>query len=255
MHSSSSAPNRRSAIPNTIYDDFAFRRFNQSSPSGMSIVDSGNQSFKAFNYHKATKRKQLNSYMSRVTYDNHSPDKCSFECPYCDDITGHISFGFKCPMNQYGKFPDLIADDVLNRRIRQSSGAKVLAPQPPFGIPNSPVISFLHTFPEADYSRVEPDFSQLTKRSYRVREREPHLINDDMAFRNLRKDYQNGYKLDDENYWKGQVLLRSASSPDLSIKTLRYNLRSVQGASLTSSPESLSPLFAASPTFNVSSFS
>lgn len=72
--------------------------------------------------------------------------------------------------------PDTETDDLGYRRLAQSSGANVLPPPPPFGIPLrvEKVASF------NDYTRVHP---QCHTRVGRL-----HPIKDDLAVRNLRKD-------------------------------------------------------------------
>lgn len=230
-------PRRRSAIPNTIVDDFAYRRYNQGSGARLlNDTTKGERVASANVQHKHLYSNVGNSisYMSLATYD-HCFDTSQIEtdsrnqCCICNDSIIH-RMGEKCLI--HGRYPDLITDDLLNRRIRQSSSAKVPPPQPPFGIPNSPITSFIHTYPQFDYSRVEPDRDQFQKRqSSRRRDREPHLINDDLAFRSLRKDYRLGNKLD---YDDVQILSRTVSASDLPIEHMRQTLRPTKLPSLTS---------------------
>lgn len=180
------------------------------------------------------------SYMSLVTYDDCFPEST---------VAVDGSVDEACHLNG-SKLPDLVVDDVLNRKIRQSTAAQVSPPPPPFGIPNSPLSCLMHTVPESSYASVEPDHSQIRLR-YRIREPEPDLIIDDLAFRALRKDYHLGYKVSDEDFWQTQLLSRSASTFD--VRDLRINPRPIiKPSSLTSSAASNSST-AASPTFDSSS--
>lgn len=244
-------PNRRSVRPDTIHDDYAFRRYNQGSELKTGVP--------ADNLQKHGRRTPIHgslstSYMSLVTFDQSFPLRTNGECPYCDGSQEHSSEE-TCPLKELHKYPDLVVDDVLNRRIRQSSAARVAPPQPPFGIPNSSVNCFIHTFPQSDYSHIKPEQDELRQR-FRIPEREPHLVHDDMAFRSLRKDYHLGYKLTEDDFWNSQVLDRSVSSPNLAIKNLRITLRPVKPSSLTSSPSQLSdsssPSTATSPILDTS---
>jgi hypothetical protein len=77
--------------------------------------------------------------------------------------------------------PDLTLDDVTFRNYRKANSIRIIDPQPPFGIPLGPITAA----PGTDYLH--------SKRSDRLRPlfkatRNPDLVNDDIAFRNLRKD-------------------------------------------------------------------
>lgn len=181
--------------------------------------------------------------MSLVTYDDSFPERAETEDASLDEA---------CHLKSSSKLPDLVLDDVLNRKIRQSTAAQVSPAPPPFGIPNSTLSCLMHTVPESSYASVEPDPSQLRLR-YRIREPEPNLIFDDQAFRSLRKDYHLGYKVSEDDFWQGQLLSRSVSTSDLAFRDLRVTLRpTLKPSSLTSSAASNSST-AASPTFDSSS--
>lgn len=84
------------------------------------------------------------------------------------------------------KEPDITLDDVVFRSRRQRLNfLKISEPQPPFGIPLGPIIGaassdYLHAIPEGRY-----------KPSFHPR-KIPDTVEDDLAFRTLRKD--NKYK-------------------------------------------------------------
>lgn len=82
--------------------------------------------------------------------------------------------------------PDITLDDVVYRSRRQHLNfLKIPDPQPPFGIPLGPIVGaassdYLHAVPEGRY---KPSFHSRKM---------PDTVEDDWAFRNLRKD--NKYK-------------------------------------------------------------
>lgn len=82
--------------------------------------------------------------------------------------------------------PDITLDDVVFRSRRQHLNfLKISDPQPPFGIPLGPIVGaassdYLHAVPEGRY-----------KPSFHPRKM-PDIVEDDLAFRTLRKD--NKYK-------------------------------------------------------------
>ena len=81
--------------------------------------------------------------------------------------------------------PNIETDDLSYRRFTQAEAANVLPPPPPFGIPLTPVVHSAGS----DYARVELDPRDKKKVCYTIRvSTMPHLIRDDMAFRNLRRD-------------------------------------------------------------------
>lgn len=83
--------------------------------------------------------------------------------------------------------PDITLDDVVFRSRRQHLNfLKISDPQPPFGIPLGPIVGaapsdYLHAVPEGRY-----------KPSFHPRKM-PDTVEDDLAFRTLRKDF-NKYK-------------------------------------------------------------
>jgi len=80
--------------------------------------------------------------------------------------------------------PDITLDDVVFRSQRQHLNfLKISDPQPPFGIPLGPIVSaaptdYLHAVPEGRY-----------KPSFHPR-KIPDTVEDDLAFRSLRKDHK-----------------------------------------------------------------
>ncbi|XP_025193842.1 uncharacterized protein LOC112593582 [Melanaphis sacchari] len=89
----------------------------------------------------------------------------------------------KTPKSSSGE-PDITLDDVVFRSQRQHLNfLKISDPQPPFGIPLGPIVGaaptdYLHAVPEGRY-----------KPSFHPR-KIPDTVEDDLAFRSLRKDYK-----------------------------------------------------------------
>ncbi|XP_001946971.2 uncharacterized protein LOC100158772 [Acyrthosiphon pisum] len=89
----------------------------------------------------------------------------------------------KIPKPSSGE-PDITLDDVVFRSQRQHLNfLKISDPQPPFGIPLGPIVSaaptdYLHAVPEGRY-----------KPSFHPR-KIPDTVEDDLAFRSLRKDHK-----------------------------------------------------------------
>ena len=140
------------------------------------------------------------SYSNLVTYDSSfepraRPHPLSL-CVYCSNTLEHSLPNDGCPANGYKPSPNLILDDVLYRKIKQSSGAKTPThPEPLFGIPNTVISSQLNDHRKNDYSRSIPeprspyDFPPYTSsRSWNQPKKIPNIINDDLAFRSLRRD-------------------------------------------------------------------
>lgn len=84
--------------------------------------------------------------------------------------------------------PNIEKDDWSYRRLTQAEAApaNTLPPPPPFGIPNMP--TQCHNSIANDYVRAELDPIEKKKVYYHVKPFAPHLVRDDMAFRNYRKD-------------------------------------------------------------------
>lgn len=224
-------------MPNVILDDYAFRRYNKTASSSqldsMTSQDDDEDDDDSWYRHRFyrnplhEKNKSI-CYLSLASFDDCSLNgSVSMESPDLSAI----------PFKQR-KEANIVCDDVLNRKIRQSPAANVAPPHPPFGIPNSPVISYLHTFPQSDYSRVEPDVNQLQKPRHRSRDPTPHLINDDMAFRSLRKEYKGGIKESTESLDS----LRSSYSTSNLYVSVRSKLKPIKPTSsvASSTSESLS---------------
>lgn len=157
-------------MPNIVHDDYARRRYSLNKTS-------------AERPPPPLLRKTI-SYISLESFDDF---RCKHDAnnSYCDHCNSNNNNN--APFKESNDEPDIVIDDMLNRKLRQSSGANVLAPHPQFGIPNSPTITYIHTFPQSDYSRVEPNLEQLSRRAH-YRQSTPDLVHDDMAFRTLRKD-------------------------------------------------------------------
>ncbi|XP_035716398.1 uncharacterized protein LOC110860684 isoform X3 [Folsomia candida] len=149
-------PSRRSARPDTIQDDMARRRFD--SPETKQPLDPRNVVSKTGSY----------MILSPAFSPPVSP---------CPPETLPLSF--------YGNYnqdePDLTLDDVTFRQYKKANAIRIIDPQPKFGIPLGPITAA----PGTDYLH--------SKRSDRLRPlfratKNPDLVNDDIAFRNLRKD-------------------------------------------------------------------
>ena len=82
--------------------------------------------------------------------------------------------------------PDIRIDDVLFRNIRDANKIKIIEPQPKFGIPLGPITAGANS----DYLHAVPDDEKY--RSTFNSMRNPDLVKDDLAFRHLRKDENQG---------------------------------------------------------------
>jgi hypothetical protein len=160
-------PYRRSAIPDIINDDFAFRKYNKSL--------SHNQlcSSKEINGFNTNKRLNSNKNSNSFSYLELRDDNKDYNYNYC------LNNDLKFLSNANIKF-----DDLSNRKLRQAEAANPPPPHPPFGIPNS-IVS--HSSPN-DYIRAEMDPKEFNKTRFRCKSNVPHLIHDDMAFRSFRID-------------------------------------------------------------------
>ena len=81
--------------------------------------------------------------------------------------------------------PDIIYDDVTYRNLKHANSIKIIDPQPPFGIPLGPTTQASSN----DYLHLTVNENQKPALSLR---NEPDPAKDDLAYRNLRKDKQNG---------------------------------------------------------------
>lgn len=145
------AASRRSAVPDTIADDMAYRKLHKKEnqdPRSTSNVVSQSGSF---------------LLMSPAL----SPPPLIDVPPVLPSVTNNE--------------PDIMLDDVVFRNIRQANTMKILDPQPPFGIPLGPV----SPAPNSDYLHAVPGEKY---RSTFNPSRTPDVVKDDLAFRNLRKD-------------------------------------------------------------------
>ncbi|XP_054168074.1 probable serine/threonine-protein kinase DDB_G0276461 [Oppia nitens] len=166
-------PARRSAIPDIIKDDFAFRKYNKSlSHSYLCANDviKGFNSIKRINNNKNYSMSYLlmSSSDDDIYYNNQYNNNNNTNY---DDLT-------------YLSKANIKDDDLSGRWIRQSSANNVIPRHPPFGIPNNIVC---HSSSN-DYIRAELDPKESNKVRFRCKSSIPHLIRDDMAFRSLRKD-------------------------------------------------------------------
>lgn len=145
------AASRRSAVPDAIADDMAYRKLHKKEnqdPKSTSNVVSQSGSF---------------LLMSPAL----SPPPLIDVPPVLPSVTNNE--------------PDIMFDDVVFRNIRQANTLKILDPQPPFGIPLGPV----SPAPNSDYLHAVPGEKY---RSTFNPSRTPDVVKDDLAFRNLRKD-------------------------------------------------------------------
>jgi hypothetical protein len=161
-------PYRRSAIPDIINDDFAFRKYNKSLSHNQLC---SSKEINGFNTNKRlNSNKNSNSFSYLELIKDHNND---YNYNYC--LNNDLKFLSKA---------NIRFDDLSNRKLRQAEAANPPPPQPPFGIPNS-IVS--HSSPN-DYIRAEMDPKEFNKIRFRCKSNVPHLIHDDMAFRSFRID-------------------------------------------------------------------
>lgn len=149
-------------------------------------------------------------------------------------------------VDSFSKNPNLVTDDLLNRRLTQSPAAKVLPPHPPFGIPNSPIISQSNI----DYAKAELDLKQFRKQRFRSREWTPHLINDDLAFRNLRRDVRDNLKTTSPDSSYCDIYTYSGITENISLQKLRQQLRPINRSTSLTSNSSNSSIYSSSTTLD-----
>ncbi|XP_027196034.2 uncharacterized protein LOC113790551 [Dermatophagoides pteronyssinus] len=178
-------PARRSAMPNVILDDVAYRRYDKNRQQ--KALPMWPSPKKSQNHNRSQQQQQSDSicYMFLDNYEDWLNDSHISENNTAihddDDYENEYTMGKSLRKN-----PDLIQDDLLNRRLKQSSASRVpTVPPLPFGIPNTPITTGVQT---TGYSNVELDQIESRKQRFRTRESSPHLINDDFAFRMLRHD-------------------------------------------------------------------
>lgn len=142
---------RRSAVPDKVMDDLAYRRMVQQPPPP---TRNGVRS--------PTPRKDI-SYML-----------CSAA------FTSSIQVDPALVDFRLAKEPDVEKDDMSYRNYTQADAYRVPPPQPPFGIPLLPTQGT-----SCDYLRARPTDAPRPLTRPKVH---PDLVRDDMAYRNLRKD-------------------------------------------------------------------
>lgn len=144
-------PYRRSAIPDIVNDDYAFRKYLQYTrtlrPTRSDSNVNGSYLLMSSAYTPTLK-------VDEVFKDANVPN------------------------------PDIEQDDLSYRKLKQADAANVLPPHPPFGIPNCIVG---HSSP-TDYLHSDPAPKKSVKLGFKHQSEFPDLVHDDMAFRNLRKD-------------------------------------------------------------------
>lgn len=153
-------PTRRSARPDTISDDMANRRL--AVPDGKPLDP-------------RVVVAKTGSYLARAPA--FSP--CSSPCPPDVDQQRHLAFTLALLGQE--EEPDVTLDDVTFRNYKRANAIRIIEPQPLFGIPLGPITAapatdYLHSKPTESY---RPIFGHL---------KTPDVVNDDIAFRNLRKD-------------------------------------------------------------------
>lgn len=141
--------NRRSAVPDRVNDDMAYRRLNKERPPPLDI----------------------NAAMSQVSYLLATPLLGSAPVDENDNESATSN-------NE----PDITLDDVVYRNLKHSNNTlKIVDPQPPFGIPVGPIT----TASNSDYLHAVPE---NRTRSRFIPQKSPDIVKDDLAFRSLRKD-------------------------------------------------------------------
>lgn len=141
---------RRSAIPDKVADDLAYRRLVQPQPPPRNGA------------HTPPPRKDVSYLLCSAAF---TPSL------HVDPALADLSLAGE---------PDIEKDDMSYRSYTQADGARVSAPQPPFGIPLVPTQGTA-----CDYIRARPSDAPRPLTRPKVH---PDLVRDDMAFRNLRKD-------------------------------------------------------------------
>lgn len=148
---------RRSGIPDKVMDDMAYRRLHPKDRPGSQDIRSVVS--------------QAGSYLAS------SPAAAAAEINP-GDIPEKPLYA------SASQEPDVTLDDVVFRNIRHVNNTlKVPDPQPPFGIPLGPITPA----PNTDYLHVIPIDHY---RSMFKPRRMPDIVKDDLAYRNLRKDFQ-----------------------------------------------------------------
>lgn len=143
---------RRIAIPNKINDDMALRKYRYQQKDN--TVNQNNS--------------ETGSYL--LTSPTLSPP------PFFEDTSAS-------PVALVDAEPDVTRDDVVYRSTKYVNNLlKVHEPQP-FGIPVRPVVNSSST----DYLHITPDNEKY--RSTFHNSKTPDVVMDDLAYRNLRKDY------------------------------------------------------------------
>ena len=166
-------PLRRSAVPDLIHDDVAFRKL------------------RSKNRKRALDANSLASCSPSYLL-------CSPVFTPCDFVTPPASSRSPCLQPQ----PDVDLDDVSFRKITQSEGAKVSQPDPPFGIPKRVL---LHSA-SCDYLNVVVDREEKKNGFYhRQPSKRADRVKDDLAFRSWRRDL--GDDDNDENDRQSPPLL------------------------------------------------
>ena len=238
-------PARRSAMPNVILDDVAYRRYDKNRQQKALPMWSSPK--KSQNHNRSQQQQQSDSicYMFLDNYEDWLNDSHISENNTAihddDDYENEYTMGKSLRKN-----PDLIQDDLLNRRLKQSSASRVpTVPPLPFGIPNTPITTGVQT---TGYSNVELDQIESRKQRFRTRESSPHLINDDFAFRMLRHDVRDVRKEKQlsssmnysQNYCDSHIInrlpyrsssfaLSQSSNNPISLEELRKQLRPIGG--------------------------
>lgn len=180
-------PIRRSAIPDLIHDDVAFRKLRSKS------------------------RKRANDAKSLASC---SPSYllCSPVFTPCDSPPATSRFACLEPQ------PDVDLDDVSFRKITQSEGAKVSQPDPPFGIPKRVL---LHSA-SCDYLNVIVDQEDKKNGFYRRKpSKRADRVKDDMAFRTWRRDLDH----DDNEENDRQSPLLPVTTHNVRLMNARQRLR------------------------------
>lgn len=164
-------PIRRSAIPDLVHDDVAFRK--------------------------------LRSKKRKSAIDAKSLTSCSPSYMLCSPVFTPCEF---VPPPDAGRSvclqpqPDVDLDDVSYRKITQSEGAKVCQPDPPFGIPKRVLI---HSA-SCDYLNVVVDREDRSRGFYRRKpSKRADRVKDDLAVRCWRRDLVD----DEDNEGRSSPLL------------------------------------------------
>lgn len=138
---------RRSAIPDVIYDDYAYRKLSH-------------------NQRQLNQRTTSLESVFSTSYMLYSP-------LYTPSL--EVRSATKEMYEEPGE-PDVEKDDLCYRKLVQADAANVLSPPPPFGIPNFAKFGYTSNATPSHYLYTNIDRADLRRVYYRVKPRTPNLV-------------------------------------------------------------------------------